>query len=420
MRKILLLFIGICCWAGNLGDIIQLARQSNMAQISKLNVDIATLKEESVKSAYMPSLNFDGGYGLNSGDKSILTPQRIIQVSANIDFLIYDGGKREASLTAKKWLKNGEILNNEDRLNFISLNVAKLYFGAVTLQAMIKSKQSQMDFLSSLEERVLKFHKAGLVTIDELEAVRAKFHLANVEKLSLEQKNSEILNNITLFTQQSIIPVANSKIDDSFYILRNPKLEALQNELYASFEDVKVTNSEKLPTIFLRNSLTGYKAHYSNDFPTLMTYESYKDRFFRKHGLKNEFMIGFKWKIFDFGKTYKDVEVKQIIATQASLNLNQKKLENEIKIKNLKDELSILKDKLEAQKLALKASESSFEAIMQKYNVGLASYTDMLQSLSQKFEILATVLLSGNDIEIKKAEILYEIGEDISKKVIDD
>ena len=57
---------------------------------------------------------------------------------------------------------------------------------------------------------------------------------------------------------------------------------------------------------------------------------------------------------------------------------------------------------------------------MQKYNVGLASYTDMLQSLSQKFEILATVLLSGNDIEIKKAEILYEIGEDISKKVIDD
>ena len=44
----------------------------------------------------------------------------------------------------------------------------------------------------------------------------------------------------------------------------------------------------------------------------------------------------------------------------------------------------------------------------------------MLESLAQKFKTLADVSLNENEIEIKKAEILYESGEDILNRIIND
>ena len=198
----------------------------------------------------------------------------------------------------------------------------------------------------------------------------------------------------------------------------------MQNDFLASLQDVKVARSFNFPTIFLKNSVTFYRAKYDNDYSTLGSYEpffrSFENKIFKKSGVKNEFALGFRLSLFDFGKTNKDRQIKQIKAHQALLNLEQNRLENSLKLKNLKDELKILQEKLKAEKSAFKASESSFDAVFKKYEVGLAGYADMLESLAQKFKTLADVSLNENEIEIKKAEILYESGEDILNRIIND
>ena len=252
-----------------------------------------------------------------------------------------------------------------------------------------------------------------MAATDEYEAVKAKFHLASVEKLNLEREKAGILNDIALFTNAQVAPQSGSRIDlNGTSENKNPKILALQNDFLASLQDVKVASSFNFPTIFLKNSVTFYRAKYDNDYSTLGSYESFfrsfENKIFKKSGVKNEFALGFRLSLFDFGKTNKDRQ------------LEQNRLENSLKLKNLKDELKILQEKLKAEKSAFKASESSFDAVFKKYEVGLAGYADMLESLAQKFKTLADVSLNENEIEIKKAEILYESGEDILNRIIND
>ena len=425
MKKIVLALVAVMLSGEDLKQIVELSKNSNLANISKLNVEISSLKEQSVKSAYMPSLSLEGGYVNSSGDRGVLSPAQIGKISANVDFVIYDGGKREASIEALRLLSGGEILKTEDRLNFIALSVARLYFYAVAIDSAIEAKQKQIIFLNNLKDKLERFLNAGLAATDEYEAVKAKFHLASVEKLNLEREKARILNDIALFTNAQVAPQSGSRIDlNGTSENKNPKILALQNDFLASLQDVKVASSFNFPTIFLKNSVTFYRAKYDNDYSTLGSYEpffrSFENKIFKKSGVKNEFALGFRLSLFDFGKTNKDRQIKQIKAHQALLNLEQNRLENSLKSKNLKDELKILQEKLKAEKSAFKASESSFDAVFKKYEVGLAGYADMLESLAQKFKTLADVSLNENEIEIKKAEILYESGEDILNRIIND
>lgn len=424
MRKILICLIVTFSLAHDLEQIIKLAQNSNLANISKINTQISSLKEQVLKSSYMPSLNLEGGFVYASGDKSVLTPKKLQTISANIEFILYDGGKREALFESLARISRSEFFKNEDRLNFIALSVTKLYFKAFTIDGLMKSKQNQVEFLSSLNDKLEHFYNAGLTTVDEYEMVAAKLNLAKAQMLNLEHQKRQILNDMTLLTGADIVLRKKSQIKYTGTNAQNSEILALENQLFAAIEDIKVANSNIFPTFFVKNSSTFYNAKYDNDYSSFGVYQKilqpYKDQVFRKNGVKNEVVLGFKWNVFDFQKTKKEREIKQIIANQASLNLEQRRIENNLKIKNLKSELDSLNQSLKAQKTALKAAQSAFNAVYKKYNAGLASYTDMLSALSQKFDILALNVVGENEIEIKKAEILYENGEDILKKVIND
>ena len=112
----------------HLSEIIILAQSSSLAKISSLNPQKANLQKESVRSSYMPSLSLDGGYQYVSSGRSVLTPKHGSEILAKIELLLYDGGKREASLSALKHIETSEILKDEDFKNRLALDVCRLYF----------------------------------------------------------------------------------------------------------------------------------------------------------------------------------------------------------------------------------------------------------------------------------------------------
>ena len=411
---------------GNLHELILAAQSSNLAQISNYEPQKAQLQKDAVKSAYMPSLTIDGGYSFLSGDINVLRPQRAATARAILELAVYDGGKREALLSSLSHLSAAEILKNEDYQNLLAFNATKLYFSFLSLGELATAKEGEINYLKNALNRLEKYYRAGLSDESEYEAVNARYAMALAERLEITQNQNEIKNQIYALTGRDIEPVAGSRIsflDDENSVppkSAKPELEALRLNFVAALEDEKITASEMNPQIFIKNTYTFMRTHYDRNLLPAQyrsALEPYFDDFFKPNLNTNELILGFSWKAFDFGANKKRREIKRISALQAKLNLDQKRLQNELNLANIKNDLKTLEQKIAAGKSALNSAQTSLNAVSKKYEAGLLGYVEFLNATAQSFSAGSALELSKSKFEIKKAEYLYERGGKIAENI---
>jgi len=199
-----------------------------------------------------------------------------------------------------------------------------------------------------------------------------------------------------------------------------PELEALRLNFAAALEDEKITASEANPQIFIKNTYTFMRTHYDRNLLPAQyrsALEPYFDDFFKPNLNTNELILGFSWKAFDFGANKKRREIKRISALQAKLNLDQKRLQNELNLANIKNDLKTLEQKIAAGKSALNSAQTSLNAVSKKYEAGLLGYVEFLNATAQSFSAGSALELSKSKFEIKKAEYLYERGGKIVENI---
>ena len=433
MKKIYI-FLSFCVFLsgseikfdGNLHELILAAQSSNLAQISNYEPQKAQLQKEAVKSAYMPSLTIDGGYSFLSGDINVLRPQRAATARAILELAVYDGGKREALLSSLSHLSAAEILKNEDYQNLLAFNATKLYFSFLSLGELALAKEGEINYLKNALNRLEKYYRAGLSDESEYEAVNARYAMALAERLEITQNQNEIKNQIYALTGRDIEPMAGSRIsflDDENSVppkSAKPELEALSLNFAAALEDEKITASEMNPQIFIKNTYTFMRTHYDRNLLPAQyrsALEPYFDDFFKPNLNTNELILGFSWKAFDFGANKKQREIKRISALQAKLNLDQKRLQNELNLTNIKNDLKTLEQKIAAGESALNSAQTSLNAVSKKYEAGLLGYVEFLNATAQSFSAGSALELSKSKFEIKKAEYLYERGGKIAENI---
>lgn len=433
MKKIYI-FLSFCVFLGgfevkfdgNLHELILAAQSSNLAQISNYEPQKAQLQKDAVKSAYMPSLTVEGGYSFLSGDINVLRPQRAATARAILELAVYDGGKREALLSSLSHLSAAEILKNEDYQNLLAFNATKLYFSFLSLGELATAKEGEINYLKNALNRLEKYYRAGLSDESEYEAINARYAMALAERLEITQNQNEIKNQIYALTGRDIKPVAGSRIaflDDENSAPQKsakPELEALRLNFAAALEDEKITASETNPQIFIKNTYTFMRTHYDRNLLPAQyrsVLEPYFDDFFKPNLNTNELILGFSWKAFDFGANKKRREIKRISALQAKLNLDQKRLQNELNLANIKNDLKTLKQKIAAGESALNSAQTSLNAVSKKYEAGLLGYVEFLNATAQSFSAGSALELSKSKFEIKKAEYLYERGGKIAENI---
>ena len=433
MKKIYI-FLSFCVFLvasevkfeGNLPELISAAQSSNLAQISNYEPQKAQLQKDAVKSAYMPSLTVEGGYSFLSGDINVLRPQRAATARAILELAVYDGGKREALLSSLSHLSAAEILKNEDYQNLLAFNATKLYFSFLSLGELATAKEGEINYLKNALNRLEKYYRAGLSDESEYEAINARYAMALAERLEITQNQNEIKNQIYALTGRDIKPVAGSRIaflDDENSTPQKsakPELEALRLNFAAALEDEKIIASETNPQIFIKNTYTFMRTHYDRNLLPAQyrsALEPYFDDFFKPNLNTNELILGFSWKAFDFGANKKRREIKRISALQAKLNLDQKRLQNELNLTNIKNDLKTLEQKIAAGESALNSAQTSLNAVSKKYEAGLLGYVEFLNATAQSFSAGSALELSKSKFEIKKAEYLYERGGKIAENI---
>ena len=421
MKKILLALLPLALFGSNLSEIANKATQNEISKIKELELKRANLNDEATSSAYLPNLSLEGSYGKNASTFPSIVAKESAGVLARIDFLLYDGGAREARLKMSQLLKNKAVIASSEAKNYLAFKAVNLYFNACALENIIAAKNAQANFLKGVLDKLEKANIAGLAPKDELENVRAKYHLANSAELEYKNKMEQILNEINLLTGEQISPLSGAKMADisSNLASKNAELDRLSQDISLSEAKLSETRAGFLPQIMLYDTYGFYKNNYDIDLGKYSAYRPYLDKYLKEDTHGNKFGVSFRWRIFDFFATSKMSQASKIALDEARLNLEYKKRENETKLKNLQNEIATLSSKIASLNEYIKASDLALRASYEKYNSGLLGYSDLLEALSQKFDAISLFEGAKDELEIKKAEYFFESGDSILERIKD-
>lgn len=376
----------------------------------------ATSERKSAARAYLPSLSLQGGYANSSFDRFLSDPKNSLFAKLSLEFLLYDGGSREATLNALKRAQELAATAQTQSKNYLALNAATLYFNYLGMQSLIKASEQKELFLRETLRRLEGFYGAGLAAKDALESVRANYHLTSLELHKNRLKLIEIEKNLQELTQQKFTPKGAARLKNVSGE-KGQNLETLiaKQKAQIAKEKLKDARGAYLPRIFLRDTFSLYRNDFALDFPA--PFDAMLDDYFKKNSKNNQFFIGFEWKIFDFFSTASKVESERLEYQIAALNANFTERKNKLELEFLQKELAVLNEQIKALESANEAADLAFESVDKKYAAGLNSYNDYLQALESKFKAQSDLELARNAYEIAKARYYFTAGLDLKERI---
>ena len=397
--------------ASNLNELIDLSLKNEEYLMRELAAFKAQNERKSVARAYLPELSLQGGYLSNGFDNFLTSPKNSLFAKLSLNFLLYDGGKREANLQA---LKAGEKLANlakEQSKNYLALSATTLYLNYQSLQSLIKASEQKELSLKNTLIRLEEFYKAGLAAKDALESL--ELHKNRLKLMEVEKGLQEL-------SQQNFTPQGEARLKDlGFESGKSLEILIAKEQAKIAKNKLESARASYLPRIFLRDNFGFYRNNYALEIPpTLAMMGLNLDEYFKKNAKNNEFFIGFEWKIFDFFSTKAKVESERLEYQIQALNANYVERKNKLEIDFLQKELKVLREQIEALSLANEAASLAFESVDKKYVAGLNSYNDYLQALESKFKAQSDLELAKNEFEITKARYYFVSGIDIKERIM--
>lgn len=402
-KVIVLSFISlnILC-ANNLDNLIKSAIENKLVKASKHQLEASKLDYESLKNSYKPSLNLSSKYSSIDNETPSMA-RNGLSSSISLNYNLYDGNKKENNYKALESEVQKQDYNLKDLKNRIALNVINLYFSYLSFDESKKAKVQEVNQLRSQYKKQERFYQTGTIAIDELEKILSRLENANVSIQEIELDKQTILHNLEYLVGKRVDVINGGKIK-SFpkkeSILR-ADIKALEYELKNSIASAKVVKSEKYPQINLNNTFT----HNDNDFDN-EAFDSGVDN-------QNILSVNLSWKLYDFGTVDKKYEaaMKRYLALKSEYEYEKNKMDTDLKLSY--KSYDIAKLKISSAKASLKSANTTFKAIKDKYENNIIDNVAFLEALSEKYNALSILKTAEYDLELKRANIIYNSGYDL-------
>lgn len=414
MKKVLFVFlIPLFLYSQSLEELVNLSIQNRLIESNQNKLESLKYEYESIKSGYLPKLDLGAGYGVTD-DEVPNVPHKAGNVYGSVNYNLYDGGKRydiydsyEASIKSNE--KTLDAMKND-----IALTVITYYFNYLSYLAQKDAKLKEIEQLNAQLERIHRYFKAGTVTEDELQKIISSLEAAQVQLKEIDLNLITILHDLEYITGTKVNIISGSNVDELQEIKDASNrfdIQSLEYDTKARLSDAKAEKSGYLPTITLDNTFTYYDRDYNFNSNNLGKIQG------TDFDHQNVASANLKWNIFSFGETkYKyESKFKQYLASR--LNLDYEKNKANVDLQLALSAYEISKAKVVSAQASLKAAQSAYEIIKSKYENGLVDNVAFLMSLSEKFNALSVYQTSLNDIEIKRANIIYQCGEKLEEYI---
>ncbi|MGD9554928.1 MAG: TolC family protein [Arcobacteraceae bacterium] len=404
MKKICSIFLmPLFLWSQNLEELVSLSIQNRLVESSQNSLESIQKEYESVQSGYLPKLDVGANYSTTNKETASVA-DKSYTAYASLNYKLYDGGKKydvyrsyESSIKSNQ--ESHEALKNE-----IALDVTNYYFNYLTYIAAKEAKQKEIEQLQSQYKRLSNFLAVGSTTEDELEKIVSRVEIANVDLHEIELNIQTILHNLEYIVGEKVNIEAGSFLKDVESLTSDTlryDIKALEYDMQTLLSNAQSEKSGYLPTITLDNTYSYYDKQFNNP-----AWDSNFDE-------QNIFSVNLNWNIFSFGETYHKYQskYKQYLSLKSKFEYekNRANVDLQLALKGY----NIAKLKLQSAQLSLKAANSTFEVVKSKYENGLVDNVAFLESLSEKSNAMSVVEKSKNDIEIKKAQIIFHSGKEL-------
>lgn len=407
MKKIYLsFFIPFALYSQSLEQLVQDAMENQLIDSSRKNIESIKKEYESVKSGYLPKLTLGSIYS-NTNEETASLAENSLTTYANLNYTIYDGGAKGAKYKAYETAIKSSNESLQALKNNIALEVINYYFQYQSLIASKESKNKEIETLTAQQQRLEKFLDVGSATSDEVDKIISRVQSANVVLHEIELNIQTVLHNLQYLTAKEVTIDRGSLIKETSDIHEELKadLKALEYDMETTLSNARISKSTDYPTISLDNTYNYYDMDYENK-----AYENNLDT-------QNILKLNLTWKLYDFGKTeyaYESV-YKQYQSLKSKYEYEKNKADTDLQLS--KKSYEIAKLKISSAKAALQAANSTYDMIESKYQNGLVENVAYLEALSEKYEAQSALTAAQNDLEIKKAQIIYHSGKNLQEYI---
>ncbi len=406
MRVVLsILCLELFLHASSLQELIDVSQKNRVVASASHVVASKEKAYESSKSGYLPTLDLLGTYQ-NAYDETPTLAQNSLRAQASLKYVIYDGGKKESvygqlESTVASSKKSVEAIKNS-----ISLDVARLYFGYLSLEADKTATLQEIEQLKAELKRVQFFYEAGTVTKDEVAKIDSRTKSALVALQEIELESQKILHTLEYYTTQQVSSVQKGSLvhlpQEETTLLR-AEIQALEDEASSVLFSAKALKSQNNPTLYFEDTLS-YTDYYFDQKPTNSLVDT-----------QNIATLNVAWNIFDFGSRTQAYESKFQEYLSKKSSIEHEKHKADVDYRLAKKSLEIATAKVEAAKATLEAASTTYELIKFKYQNGTIDNVAYLLALSEKYDAKRGYERALYDLEIKKAELIYYSGKDIKE-----
>ena len=409
MKKLYFIFlVPLFLSAQNLEELVNLSIQNKLVDSSQKSLDSIKDEYESVKSGYMPSL--DVGASQSTTDKETASvAKNSSKVYGSLSYELYDGGKKSDTYDSYESSIKGNEQSVEALKNDISLNVINYYYTYLSYISQKDAKIKEIEQLESQLTRLSRFLDAGTTTEDEVQKIISRLENSKVTLQEIELEMITITHNLEYITGQSVSIDAGSNVKELENNVQTDlrfDLKSTEFNLESKLASARSVKSANLPIITLDNTYTYYDSNFDNS-----TYES------NAIDHQNILSANLKWNIFSFGETkYKyESKYKDYLSSKSKYEYEKNKANVDLQLALKAYDIS--KAKIKSSEANFKAATTAYDVIKSKYESGLIDNVSFLTSLSEKYTALSQLKTSQNDLEIKKAKIIYYSGKKLEEYI---
>ncbi len=407
MKKFYFIFLTpLFLYSQNLEELINLSIQNKLVDSSQKSLDSIKDEYKSVKSGNLPSLNIGASHSITD-EETASVPKNSSKTYATISYELYDGGKKYDNYDSYE----SKIKSNENAIealkNDISLDVINYYYNYLSFISQKEAKEKEIEQLDSQLTRLSRFLNAGTTTEDEVQKIISRLENAKVNLQELELEMLTILHNLEYITGQKVSIDAGSNVKEIENQMQSDSrfdLKSMEYNLDSKLSNAKSEKSAYLPSVTLDNTYTYYDKNYDGN------YSSDPDK-------QNILSANLKWNLFSFGETKYKYESKYKDYLSSKSKYEYEKNRANVDLQLALKSYDIAKLKIKSSQANLKAATTTYDVIKSKYENGLIDNVAFLESLSEKFTALSQLKTSLNDLEIKKAKILYYSGKKLGEYI---
>lgn len=404
----ILLIVPFTLFGESLTQLIELSKSNKMIDSSRISLESTKDSYKSVQNSYLPQVSVGANYQRANKENSS-TPHSSNTVQGSVDYVLYDGGRKYNTYDSYEATIKSETNSLEDQKSQIALEVTNYYYNYLSYEAQKEAKLKEIEQLEAEYTRLKRFLDAGTTTEDEVQKIISRVESANVDLHEIELNIQTILHNLEYVVGKSVTIEKGSTVGE--YDADNTKLRsdiiALEHQLDALLAQAKATKSGTLPTISLNDTYSRNDLNYNTS-----TYRGNSDDYDQ-----NIASVNLSWKIFDFGATSREYEAayKQYLALKSQYEYEKNKANVDLNLAQKAYEIAKLK--IKSAKAGLTAAITAYDIIKAKFQNGLVDNVTYLESLSERYAAESDLKVALNDLEVKKANIIYYSGEKLEEFV---